>query len=162
VQSDQSAELMDLLRRTVKGFQYRIVTELRAYGLSLSQMWVLRGLIFDGRQSLAELSKNIGMSTSNVSGIVERLVQMELVQRDRDVEDRRVVWIKLSDKGQQASKEIPALADLFFQSLMTEIPDEDAKVLIKQLRSLVKIIEHGVAHQENWVYPTENGKEDIT
>ncbi|MDI3257070.1 MAG: MarR family transcriptional regulator [Kyrpidia sp.] len=140
MRDDQITELIDLMRRTMREFKQRVHQELKEYDLTVPQMWVLRTLHFDGTHSLAELSRRVGMSTSTASGIVDRLVRMGLVDRERDEADRRVVWVRLSEKGRALVQKVPALHFDYFRTLLEKMPEDEAQGLIRHLRTLLGII----------------------
>ncbi|MBX6395288.1 MAG: MarR family transcriptional regulator [Alicyclobacillaceae bacterium] len=141
MRDDQITELIDLMRRTMRGLKQKVYQELKEYDLTVPQMWVLRTLHFEGTHSLAELSRKVGMSTSTASGIVDRLVRMGLVSRERDQADRRVVWVRLTEKGESLVAKVPALHLDYVRTLLRKMPEEEAEGLIRHLRTLWKIIE---------------------
>jgi DNA-binding MarR family transcriptional regulator len=57
---------------------------------------------------MGELADLLGLTESAATRLVDRLLRMNLVRRDRDEVDRRVVRVRLSSYGRQ-------LADLVFQ-----------------------------------------------
>lgn len=140
------SELIELLRRTGRAFQQNVYTALRGYDLTVPQMWVLRTLSLKGPLSLAELSRHVEMSTSNVSGIVDRLVRIELVNRTRDQADRRIVWLELSSNGHELVSRVPAMHEAYFTDMLQEMTDSDVQGLVMHLQSLVAIVE---AHSKN-------------
>lgn len=141
MRDEQISELIELMRRTMREFKQRVHQELREYDLTVPQMWVLRTLHHEGTHSLAELSRRVGMSTSTASGIVDRLVRMGLVDRVRDEQDRRVVWVSLSAQGQALVAKVPALHMDYFRTLLEKMPSEEAEGLIRHLKTLLTIIE---------------------
>ncbi|MGH7284792.1 MAG: MarR family winged helix-turn-helix transcriptional regulator, partial [Polyangiaceae bacterium] len=65
------------------------------------QLTVVKMLETMGDLSLSELSDAIRAQNSTVTGIVDRMEREEIVERVRSTEDRRVVRIHLTDKGQK-------------------------------------------------------------
>ncbi|MGI6553165.1 MAG: MarR family transcriptional regulator [Clostridia bacterium] len=63
------------------------------------QFFALRLLAKEGRMKVTEIASYLGVTLSAVTGLVNRLYKMELVYRDQDEGDRRVVWIRPSEKG---------------------------------------------------------------
>lgn len=57
---------------------------------------------------MGELAEQLGLTESAATRLVDRLLKMNLVRRDRDESDRRVVRVRLSTYGRQ-------LADLVFK-----------------------------------------------
>ena len=58
-----------------------------------------------GDLSLSELSERIRAQNSTVTGIIDRMEREGLVVRARSSEDRRVVNIRLTDKGARIARE---------------------------------------------------------
>ena len=61
-----------------------------------------------GDLSLSELSERIRAQNSTVTGIIDRMEREGLVVRARSNEDRRVVNIKLTDKGRRSRARSPS------------------------------------------------------
>ena len=53
-----------------------------------------------GRLNLSGLAAGIHVTPANVTGIVERLVEQEYLTRIPDSDDRRVLWLRLTDKAE--------------------------------------------------------------
>ncbi len=73
--------------------------EAQKHGLTGPQLSVAKLLEQLGDLSLSELSDRINAQNSTVTGIVDRMERESLVERKRSAEDRRVVHIRLTDKG---------------------------------------------------------------
>lgn len=76
------------------------------FGLTGPQLTVVKILDELGDLSLSELSDRIRAQNSTVTGIVDRMEREGLVDRNRSSEDRRVVHIRLTDKGQKLAKQL--------------------------------------------------------
>jgi DNA-binding MarR family transcriptional regulator len=68
-------------------------------GVSTAQMWVLMKLRLHGDLSMSGLAELLGLGLPNVTGIVDRLEERGLVERRRDVRDRRIVHVSLTEAG---------------------------------------------------------------
>lgn len=86
----------------------RMSQQLRKYfdqpELTLPQMLVLTALSEDGTMPISHLARYVGSANSTVSGIVDRLEKMELVERVRSEEDRRVIYVGLTEKYRARKK----------------------------------------------------------
>ena len=71
------------------------------HGLTGPQLSVVKLLEQLGDVSLSELSDKIRAQNSTVTGIVDRMEREGLVDRRRSTEDRRVVHIRLTEKGEK-------------------------------------------------------------
>lgn len=73
--------------------------------LTLPQMLVLTALSEEGAMPISRLARYIGSANSTVSGIVDRLEKVGLVERVRSEEDRRVIYVGLTAKYRAKRKE---------------------------------------------------------
>src|SRR3954471_22881633 len=86
----------------------RITKELaRRAELTGPQLTVVKMLETVGDLSLSDLSDRIRAQNSTVTGIIDRMEREGLVTRARSTEDRRVVKIKLTEKGQRIRQGVP-------------------------------------------------------
>jgi DNA-binding MarR family transcriptional regulator len=88
-----------------------IVEAIAAGGLTAPQVGVLRALVLAGGEglSLKDLSSQLGLAHSTVSGIVDRLERRGLARRVADEADRRVTRIVPSDEVRSYVKSGAAL-----------------------------------------------------
>ena len=65
-------------------------------GMNLSDMLCLGILSGAGPLSAGQLASMIGLSTGTVTGLLDRLERLDLIRRERDVEDRRRIVLHLN------------------------------------------------------------------
>jgi DNA-binding MarR family transcriptional regulator len=110
------AEEIDRDLREVRRVLRRPVEEQAArLALTLPQRSVMQALFPSGSLSLKDLSRQVGLTHSTVSGIVDRLEQKGLLLRGRDANDGRFTKIKVSERVQKYGPE--KLAALAIQPL---------------------------------------------
>ncbi len=67
--------------------------------LTVGQMEVLHTIGHLGAPSMSDLSRELGLHPSSLTGIVDKLVRAGKVRRESDSEDRRVVRVVLTEEG---------------------------------------------------------------
>jgi len=127
---DRIHEMAQLFKRTNQVFFTIIANELSRYGITITQAVVLDS-IKDQPKTIGEISKAIDLSYSTVSGIVDRLERQQLVVRQRDEKDRRVVWVSMTEKCEQPDKNF--ISDIFI--------DDFKKLSPKQIDSLYESLQ---------------------
>jgi len=75
--------------------------------LSLTQLRVL-GILRDRQPTMAELASHLGLERSTVSGLIDRAVQRELVQKDADPTDGRSVRVSLTGRARHLESRLIA------------------------------------------------------
>lgn len=104
------SEIMQDLRRIFKAIQQYSEQVLKEFGVTGPQLWALRIIYNEGRLSMGELSGNMYLHISTVSGIIDRLEEKGLAERKRDRADRRIVKISLTKEGKRLVQRAPAAA----------------------------------------------------
>ncbi|WP_304940946.1 MarR family winged helix-turn-helix transcriptional regulator [Streptacidiphilus sp. PB12-B1b] len=91
------------LSRTVSALRRALRTSLRSHGtreqLTGAQLEVLQTLDEAGHACIRELAERLRLAPNTVSQILSRLLETDLVERERDPHDRRVVGLGLTPLG---------------------------------------------------------------
>ena len=99
------------------------------YGLTGSQLLVLKMLEPRGQLSLSDLSERIRAKNSTVTGIIDRMERDGIVARRRSDADRRVVHIELTPKGRKLAQGVQTDPMQLFRALLEDLPARDAAEL---------------------------------
>jgi MarR family transcriptional regulator, organic hydroperoxide resistance regulator len=132
------------LDRIVEAIIY-LVTESRRlskdeasqYGVTPTQLSVLKLLQQIGDLSLGTLSREIGAHNSTVTGIVDRMESAGLVERDRSEEDRRVWIIRLTSQGRRVAERAKVSPWELLRGALAALPPSDQERLTSILKKLV-------------------------
>jgi DNA-binding MarR family transcriptional regulator len=84
-------------RRTIHDF----MAFAHEYDISMPQINVLMRLYYRGPASILALRQELYGSRSAATQLIDKLVQMGLIERSESQEDRRVKAVRLTDKGHQ-------------------------------------------------------------
>ena len=96
----QMMEWMGLSMKMARGESLRATLELlHTHNLTMAMMTVLHIVAFDGTQTMTGLAEETGLSTSATSHLLQRLVELGLVERQDDAVDRRVRHVALTAEG---------------------------------------------------------------
>lgn len=101
--ADKVIENMSVISREFMKQQAREFYKIK---VTLPQLAILEILHRSGESTMSDLAHSMSVTTAAMTGIVDRLVREGYVSRLHDPEDRRVVRIKLTAKGNAAVKTI--------------------------------------------------------
>ena len=76
----------------------------RKLGLSHAQVGMLYMLYYHKSSNVKQIADYLGISKSAVTQLVDPLVDKQLVNRQADNKDRRINWLSLTAKGDQADQ----------------------------------------------------------
>lgn len=126
----------------------RLTKELaRRANLTGPQLTVLKLLEQLGDLSLSDLSDRIRAQNSTVTGIIDRMEREGLVTRERSVEDRRVVHIRLTAKGARIAKDIPIEPMEIFRSALESLSATEMRELLKTMTKLARRVQATVQRE---------------
>ncbi|MEI7025763.1 MarR family winged helix-turn-helix transcriptional regulator [Paenibacillus sp. y28] len=131
------------LIRLNKVFAAVAVKEFKQVGITMAQMFVLRQL-FDRPKTIGEIAKGVDLSYSTVSGIVDRLERNRLVERVRDEQDRRVVWIRPTDDLRVIKERVSCFQEQLSEDLLQVISREELSKAEETLKMIVTYMEKKV------------------
>jgi len=105
----------------------------REFGLTGPQLTVIKLLDQLGDLSLSSLSSRIQARNSTVTGIIDRMEREGWVRRERSTKDRRIVLIRLTDKGKTLAGQIEVEPMEIFRDGLASLPSKDLSELFRIL-----------------------------
>jgi DNA-binding MarR family transcriptional regulator len=133
--SDSLVQIGLLLKRLNKRMESIVMKDVIKFGLTLSQIMVLRQ-INHAPKTIGQISRDVGLSNATTSGIIDRLESESWVERVRDCDDRRVVWIHKTDKFEKQMKEIPSLHDIYYREVFHGLTKKDIEQVVVSLQKM--------------------------
>jgi len=137
---DLKQQLPLLLSCTSKLYFALVSEELEAFGITKPQILVLDQIKF-APKTVGEISKAVDLSYSTVSGIIDRLERAQIISRQKDERDRRIVWVSLVDNGEKLKEKIPFMQSNYHEQLFPGISDEEAEKITEALQLINHYLE---------------------
>jgi len=105
----------------IAGFRCAGTGRLVKSGMSMTHMHALWLLEHHGDLHMSHVADLLGVSLSNATGIVGRMEERGLVERERVADDRRVVLVHLAPGGRQALDAMEAIKQDRVQSVLRHL-----------------------------------------
>ena len=112
-------------------------TELAGTGLSSSHIGALLLLSAGIAQTSACLARLLGVDAGFVTRLIDRLERQNLVRRDRNCPDRRVVNLTLTEPGRIFAARIAELAPEILNQRLSGFTPQEFATLCRLLRKLL-------------------------
>lgn len=109
VENDKAKEelkLMIILFKTYQTLTNFIKEDISGNGFNLNEFAVLEVIYHKGSVSVSEIFEKVLVANSSLTYILDKLVKKSLIQRNQDLEDKRVTHISLTDHGEVVAKNI--------------------------------------------------------
>ena len=126
--------------------------------VSLSQMHVLWLLQHHGAMAMGRLADLLGVSLSNASGIIDRMEEHGLIERERVPDDRRLVLVRPASAGIRALAETETTRRERMRAILGHLPTSDRPIVLAALRSLRRAlsveVEAAAVHEHHFADAT--------
>jgi len=109
--------------------------------LTMVQLKALLLVVESGGMRSRELADGLGIAPSAVTPLVDRLVGQQLLRREDDPADRRVVWIRAARKAGTIYEQLMAANQDVLGEVLTEIPAADRAGVHAALDQLIAAAE---------------------
>jgi DNA-binding MarR family transcriptional regulator len=137
---DQAEEIQNILELQDELVHRRAIWDAEPWlelDMSTPQLKALL-LISEEEIRMRELARKLGGSFSNATVLVDRLVERGLVERRDDPEDRRVVLVRVTEKGQHLIEQLATSWQTLSASLLENLAPEDLATVSEAFRVLLK------------------------
>ena len=110
----------------------------KSSGLSMPQFSTLMRLYYNGGCGISEISANLDVTAPAASQMVDRLVQMGLLERGEDPNDRRAKQVTLSAKGRALIEKGIEARNRWSEEQTTKLTAEQRGIVVEALTFLTE------------------------
>jgi DNA-binding MarR family transcriptional regulator len=108
--------------------------------LSVTEIHVIESVDKSKTKAMNEVAKLLKITPGSLTISANRLVLKGYLDKRRDLEDKRMVFVELTPKGIQALKVHNRFHDKLIESILTEDPTIDPKTLLTVLEKIDRYI----------------------
>mgnify|MGYP005750427977 CR=1 FL=1 len=105
------------------------------------QFFVLQILTNEENVTSSQLAKLFNVKPSAITAMIDRMYKNDLVLRNRDEKDRRVVYIELSEKGKEIKMRAEKKRMEIMKKYYGQLDEDELAALIKTTEKLTRIIQ---------------------
>ncbi len=136
----EKSEIIDRILGQVEGAFRELLPrahqELLDLDLTTPQLKVVLLLYLNGSARMSVLASSLGVTLATATGILDRLVDKDIVERENSREDRRVVVCRLSKKGQELTDRLYTSGRERARQLLQGLDEDKLSKLDEALASL--------------------------
>ncbi len=108
-----------------RGMKARVDAALSEHGVRVGQHFVLEQLWRDDGLTPGELAKRIGVETPTVTRAVQRMEAADLAEREPDLEDARLVRVRLTQRGKELEGVVPGIMRRVWDEALEGFSEEE-------------------------------------
>jgi DNA-binding MarR family transcriptional regulator len=116
--------------------------------LTILQVKSLFFITNHGSTNFKKLATALTVTPSNLTGVIERLVEQGLVSRKENPEDRRMLLLKATEKGESLVMELRERRLGYLTRALSDLSPEELTLITRGLSLLARVAEtHGQASE---------------
>ncbi|MEK7826983.1 MAG: MarR family transcriptional regulator [Thermodesulfobacteriota bacterium] len=136
---DVISNIMDNIRRVFQILNEQSQRVKQETGLTGPQIWAIRVIHEHGPINISDIARRMYLHPTTVLGIIDRLEARGLVSRNRSKDDRRVVWLELTQDGKDLVQSTPEVAQGLLGARLEGVDLNDLTEIDEGIGHLVKI-----------------------
>ncbi|KMJ56584.1 hypothetical protein AB685_21075 [Bacillus sp. LL01] len=125
--------------KTMKTIGPKVYEKLE-HNLTGEQFFVLNTIDQLGKITSSHLAEELQVKPSAITAMIDRLSKNDFVIRERDEQDRRVVYLRISDSGKLALKTSKEKRNTIMEKYVSQMTDQEIEQLTNLLEKLTTII----------------------
>ena len=108
--------------------------------ISTAQMIMLVSIHDHGQCKLKTLAKERGISPPTATGLIDRLLVAGYVKRGSDPEDRRVVMVSLTKKGENAVQDFLSTVRKRWKNILIHLTSKEQHQYLNIVKKIVSVL----------------------
>lgn len=104
--------------------------------LTNNDMHVIEAIGLGDGRNMSSIARKLNITVGSLTTAINGLVRKKYAERYRSEEDRRVVFVKLTQKGKEAYSQHEEYHRSMIQAIVDKLEEEELAVLLKTLDAL--------------------------
>ena len=110
--------------------------KLAKFGLTQPQFFLLIALYEEDNILISRLAEKVALDKATITGIIDRLEREGYVKRVYSKQDRRAIYIKLTDKAKNIENDLKKIYHETNSSFLSKLTEEEYKVFQSVIQKL--------------------------
>ena len=109
----------------------------------------------EGPANMSKIASSLGITLPSATGVVDRLVERNLLSRQEDPDDRRLVICSLTEQGRQMSDSLYEADVETLGSLVRSLSAEELRVLLEGMSLLISSAQRQADNEDQSTITTQ-------
>jgi DNA-binding MarR family transcriptional regulator len=141
VKKETVEDLIELQRKIDRDRRQYELDAWMSLNLGIGQLKTLFFISNRGATTTGKLATALKVTPTNVTGIVDRLLEKKLITRTGDPDDRRVLLLRTTPQGDELVAELRQNRRERMSELFNRLSEEEASIVAQGLKIMVRAID---------------------
>ncbi len=133
---DTLNDILVILFNDILDLEQKALVSDKFKNISINDMHIIEVIGMKEPKKMSEIAKSMKVTVGTLTTAMNGLVNKGYVLREKGFEDRRMVFISLSDLGKEAYEKHARFHEKMVQAVMKSLNEEEIVVLVKALKDL--------------------------
>lgn len=129
-----------IINRVARKIHYQLNDLFKGWGITVDQWIALRFIAEDGPLCQKSLAEKLEKNPNTIKSMVDQLSKRELIHREPDENDKRLMVLTLSDKGRALISEIEPKEEEINTCVTNGLTEEEERTVIRLLRKIEETV----------------------
>lgn len=134
-------QFMQSLMRIRRIAEQSFIAPIKDGSVTLLQNQALLHLKDQPGCTVGELSAKLGLSSSSVAQLIDRLINIDVIKKTLDEDDRRITHLSLTKKGHNQTEVAHSMLAEKVGNVFSQMSEEDLKEVVRIFTNFLKKIE---------------------
>lgn len=110
------------------------------YKISALEMEIIQLIVLDGKKKMKEVGEHFNVKLSTLTSIIDKIERQRLVKRVNSKEDRRVVYLEVTQKGNKLYKDYSNYIQVISQLMQQSMKQENFSAFVEGLEKMSEFV----------------------
>lgn len=141
-------DILQIEEHSLKGDQFK--------DLSITEIHVIEAIGLAETRNMSSVARDLDITIGTLTIAINNLLRKGYVNRLRSEEDRRIVLISLTEKGQEAYVQHSKFHEEMIKTTIARLSEEEIKVLIAALENINRYFKEKYNIKKRYKLPLSN------
>lgn len=144
-------ELLVNTFRSVLKYEEQMLRNMGSLHLSISEMHLLEavGMGLGQGRTVSETAKALSLTLPSVTVAVNKLEKKGLLSKAKAADDKRTVWLSLTDLGEKVNRVHQHFHENMVKSIARDMDETEKRALLKGMEKLNRFFDHKLAARQS-------------
>ncbi|OLP45957.1 MarR family winged helix-turn-helix transcriptional regulator [Rhizobium oryziradicis] len=129
------------MRRILRTAEHNSKAVMQQTGLTSSQLIFLQMLEGEQEQTAGLIASRMGITQATTTALIQKLETMGVINRRKGEQDKRQVWLSLTEKGRQVLSIAPDGIHARFHARFSKLEDWEQTMLVAALERVAYMLD---------------------
>jgi len=136
---EEMVRIPPIVQRKLHRDLFKVVLEEVGANIAPHYMMIMRMIQESGPLSSSEIGEALSIAKSQMTHSVDKLIDLGMVEREHDTEDRRKIEISLTDKGRSMLEQVDETINNHLKGRLAMLSDSELEKLTESFRYIAEI-----------------------